>query len=123
MIPRWPGWTRDEHHDDVLALTHRDGPTAGVIRYRERVRPLRGFDELLAHTLAALPGLTDVRATDTEHFHTLESEPAAIAFVEGRIDGAPVALVLAAVFGDDFYARTVGRATRPERFDELRRTV
>ncbi len=122
MIPRIPDWTRTEQ-GDLLTLTHRDGPRAGMIRYRERVRPLRAFDDLLAETLAAAPGLTDAVVDGAHHFTTAEGEAAAIATVVARADDMPVALALGVVFGDDFYARIAGRATRPSSFAELTRVV
>jgi hypothetical protein len=120
MIARRQGWIRSEHGDTVV-LTHRRGATHGVIRYRERVRPLRTFDDQLGDLLAinAL-GFVVVGAAYT--FSTDEGERAAIARMTATIDGGPVAFVLASVMAEDFFATLWGHAALPHA-DELAATI
>jgi hypothetical protein len=99
MLPRWPGWTRTERGDVVtLVREHRS------IAYRERVRPLRAFDEQLAQVLAELPGAV---VGDRVALRTVEGEHAELALVT---HGAMHA-VIGSVLGDDFYASLFAQTT------------
>lgn len=117
MIQRLPGWSRSEH-DSVITMIHRDGPARGVVRYRERVRPMWTIEEQVAAVLAT-PELVDARPDRIDHFATREGELAAICVVHARCDDSPIAIIVGTIAGDDYHAALSATTTLPASVDEL----
>jgi hypothetical protein len=114
MLAPLSGWTRQLRGGSTL-LVPPDGPETGHLRYRERVRPLRGVRELVREAMTAFPAF-EGGEPQVEPLVTLEGEYAAIARVEGTLEGKPAQRDFGFVFGDDFYTRLLGLCVKPERF-------
>jgi hypothetical protein len=120
VITRLDGWTWSVT-DEAVVLVHPLGPAAGVIKYRERITPIRPLRELLDRRPA--PSAVTHDAPEIKRLITDEGEYGALAVVTGVRSGQPTHRVLAIVFGDDWYAKVTGSARDPAQFDALSRTV
>jgi len=108
--------------DGSLVLVPPEGPTLGLLRYLERVRPLRAASAVIA-ALPAPAGWVERERTPIERLITSEGEYAAFAAISGTIDEQPADRTFGLVFGDDFYARLTGICFDPARFAAFRATV
>ncbi|MGE5186492.1 MAG: hypothetical protein ACM31C_30760 [Acidobacteriota bacterium] len=106
MITPPPGWTIERTRDGLLIAPPGQGERA-ILRYRERLRPVRPALELVA----AAPRPADFVATQTtapKRLVTIEGEHAALVTIEGTHAGAPAVLAYGYVFLDDHYAALEG---------------
>ncbi|MCS6912585.1 MAG: hypothetical protein RMK29_19845 [Myxococcales bacterium] len=121
MIPRIPGWTWLAR-DGGVTLVHPDGPAAGCIRYRERLRPLhRVLSIIRAQDNDPSFELVDLR--QPQQIVTAEGEFGAFVRIDGLLQGRPARRAVAFIYGDDFYSHIAGLALQPERFDALEAVV
>ncbi len=120
MIARVAGWSW-EVAGDAVRLVHPRGPAAGVLRYRERVTPIRSLQALLGDRDD--PAFVAHASPQVTPFLTDEGEYAVRVAVSGVRAGAPLHRVLAVVFGDDWYAELSGVASSPSAFAALTETV
>lgn len=116
MIPHPPGWEVVAFGDAEL-LFPPEGVEAGLIRYLERLAPVRPVRELLAGQLADDPDFEVSRIEPMRELVTFEGEHAALVRVRGRLGGAPCQRDIGYVFTDEHYARVGGVAHRPDLFD------
>jgi hypothetical protein len=107
---------------DTLILAPPSGGAGGVIRYDERVRPIASVIDLIK-AAPPPPGFEPLHADPIQEVVTHEGEFGVLAFIEGRINGAPAALALGFVLLDDYYARVYGIATDAELLVRLRAIV
>jgi len=119
MIPRIQNWARSERGDFVI-FTHPRGEADGVIRYCERVRPVRTLEEQLA---IVVPAFRDASTSAIVELTTHEGEAAAMVTVRATCEGAPFALVIGTVFGDDFQSTLSATTTVTTSVDDLERLV
>ena len=94
----------------MLIFAPPSGDAGGVIRYDERLRPIASVIDLIKASPPP-PGFEPKYADPIQEVVTHEGEYAALAFVEGRMNGAPANLALGFVLLDDYYARVYGVAT------------
>lgn len=122
MLPSiLPAW-RSTFYADGLALLPPEGRTQGLIRIRDRRRPLRSAQRLVT-TIAAemkLPGLT---VSPIERLTTCEGEYAALATISGVIQNQPFERNLGFLFGDDFYTQIDANTTTPSKFEFFRKAT
>ena len=125
---KWPvvidpirGWSWDVRQSGIL-MAPREDAAAGLIRYTERVRPVRRpLDAALSLTTPADHAITGV--STPEPFVTTEGEYGSLVVVDGTLGDQPVQRTIAVVFADDFYSLTVGVAFRREHFARIAATV
>jgi hypothetical protein len=79
-----------------------EGRSAGQVRYRERLAPLRSFAALVQEVLAADPEWQTIEAAVREPLVTTEGEYAFFLTLDGTIGAAPCRRFIGAVYGDDF---------------------
>jgi hypothetical protein len=119
LISAPPAWTVIPEIG-MLELVHPSGRGAGVIEYRERVRPLARMGAIVRRVLALDPlfAEADVPA-DAERMRTSEGEHAALVTVRVASAQRDVGVV----FGDDFYALAIGLCREPALFAEATRVM
>ncbi len=97
------GWREWRAGDDLL-YSPREGHIHCVMRYRERVTPIRSLPklvhELLADDVEFVPG----ERNKVTRFVTDEGEYAALIVVRGSFRGRPIGHVVSSIFADDFAA-------------------
>jgi hypothetical protein len=121
MIAAPPGWTA-ERDEQGLVLLPAQGPADRIIRYVERLRPVRRARELVR--AAGVPrGFVTDEVGAPRRLTTREGEPAALVLVAGRLEGRATLLSFGFVFLDDYYARVTGAAAVDARGRELAATV
>jgi hypothetical protein len=120
VIPHPRGWSK-AYSGDVLTLYHPDGPAAGAIRYRERVRPLVPARVAVEELLGRTPRFAEPVLGKLESGVTAEGEYAAYVPIAGRVEGRPAHRAVGLVFGDDFYALLSGLCLATERVAEFTR--
>jgi hypothetical protein len=111
---------------DGVSYYPEDGRATGGVRIWERLRPLRGVDEIVRGAVGSMkPILRDPKFGPIEELRTDDGEYAAIQAVTatGTADGKPVLYLFGFVFGDDFYNRIDGWMTEASRFGELDEVV
>jgi hypothetical protein len=101
MLPSLPGWRRRPAIAAVL-FEPPDGPSAGWLRYREHIAPLRRFADLRQEVLSTDPEWQPGSAAEREWLLTTEGEHASFQILDGTLNGTPARRFVAAVFGDDF---------------------
>src|SRR5215475_1699206 len=108
MITPPAGWVIERTEDGVLVCPP-EGPQRAVVRYAERVRPIRRAIQLVRE--AAVPaGFTQTAIGAPRRLVTAEGEHAALVARAGTIGDRAVELVHAFVFLDDYYAALEGIA-------------
>jgi len=103
-----------------------DAPDAGVLRIRERFRPLATIDWHIDEELRLYADrLVEPARGAVEYLTTVEGEYAAIGSYTGktRRDGSPFLGVVALVFGDDWYRRIDAHVVDSREFDRFRTAV
>lgn len=108
MISRLEGWTWDVHGGGVT-LSWQRNPGCGVIRYRERLRPLRSLAEVVRDKPAGVD-VTITRIGEVTPLMTHEGEFAAAVDLEGTSKEMPVQYSIGVVFADDWYSELVAVA-------------
>jgi hypothetical protein len=117
------GWRRTVLADGVM-LVAPDGPAAGVIRIRTRVRPQVSIRELAAFLTRQIPGrFGEVTVDEPVRFATLEGEYAVMLALRARDGAEELRRTVAIVLGDDSYDAVDGAASRPDAFDRVRAAV
>jgi hypothetical protein len=104
VIPDVPHWQWSCVAGEITLLPP-EGPRAGIIRYRERLRPLDRVRRLVDAIVDPALVITATRAP--EHRATAEGEDAAWVVQEARRGDAPARRFVGFVLGDDCYARLV----------------
>jgi hypothetical protein len=120
VIPHPRGWTK-AYSGDALTLYHPDGPAAGALRYRERVRPLVPVRVIVEGLLERTPQFRSPVPGPIERLVTAEGEYGAYVTVTGSYHERPAHRAMGMVFGDDFYALLSGMCATPERVPEFTR--
>jgi hypothetical protein len=121
MISPAPGWTVVSC-DGGLRLEPPEGPQFGVLRYLERVRPIRAMQDVIDSHPVPINWIEHA-ASPIERLVTDEGEYAAVAWRTGVIDGQPCERSFGVVFADDFYARLTGVCFKVEAFEQFRHHV
>jgi len=122
VIPYPRGWAK-VYSGDAITLYHPEGPAAGGIRYRERVRPLLPARVIVEKLLARTPQFRDAVAGAPERVVTGEGEYGAFVTVTGTFNDRRAVRAIGMVFGDDFYALLSGLCAVPDKVPELTRLV
>lgn len=109
MIARPEGWTfvAGAHTQTLIPPA---GAEVAVIRYTEKVRPLRKLGDIVDAWLRRHPEITHTAIGDPEKLITAEGEWAALVVIDGGFQGSAARIVLGIVFADDYYARIEGIA-------------
>lgn len=118
-----PAGFRVEPGLDMLSLVPPEGPQAGLIRYKERIRPLRRLGGIIEQQLQACPLFRRQQVLPPQRLLTHEGEFAALVEAVGEEAGQPARRFLGVVFGDDFYALTSALCLLPAQFDRYRDLV
>lgn len=107
---------------DGLALVATDGPRAGLLRIRERTRPLRSASAIIAE-LARRAGPVRTEMGPLEALVTVEGEHAAFRVLRGDLTDGPYTRAIGILFGDDDYTLIDAASADPAYFDELVRAT
>lgn len=91
---------------DILTLIPPEGPQAGLIRYKERVRPLDRLGMIVRRQLQGAPSFRLHERSEPRRLMTEEGEHAALIELVGHEQAQPAIWILGVVFGDDFYSLT-----------------
>jgi hypothetical protein len=95
------GWREWRAGDDLL-YSPREGNLHCVMRYRERVTPLRSFPKLLDEVLVEDVEFVPEERNKITRFVTDEGEYAALIVVRGTFRNRRIGHVVTAIFADDF---------------------
>lgn len=108
---RLPGW-RATYFADGIGLVSPSGREQGVIRIRDRQRPLRSITELARSRVAQMTA-GEHELGPIERTVTREGEHAAITVVASRLGSEHFERTLGVILGDDFYTLIDGGASDP----------
>ena len=122
MITRPDNWTA-VHGVTTQTLIAPQGADAAVIRYRERVRPLRRMSGIVADWKRRHAAVAEPSVGEVERLVTIEGEHAGLVAIDGSVGGKPIRAFVGAVFGDDFYACVEALVLQPEQFESVGETV
>lgn len=118
VLPNW----RAAYFADGIGLVAPRGREHGVIRIRDRQRPLRSIGDIVRARVAEMTlGEHDVGAI--ERTITSEGEHAAITVVTSRLGDEKFERTLGVIFGDDFYTQIDGGASEPTMRAQIRDAV
>ncbi len=108
MITPPAGWGIERTEDGVLVCPP-EGPQRAVVRYAERVRPIRRAMQLVRETHVPA-GFVETAISAPRRLVTAEGEHAALVTRAGTLGDRAVELVHGFVFLDDYYAALEGIA-------------
>lgn len=122
MVPCPPPFTAHRSGDKtvfVLPGPASAAPPLCIIRYRERVRPVRRLGEVARSVLAGDPDFVPATFHPAELLKTAEGEYAALLAVSGSYRGQPAQRSVGSVLAEDFATELDVLALQPERFAAL----
>lgn len=122
MVPCPPSWTTQHSGDKtvfVLPGATSAAPPQGIIRYRERVRPVRRLLDVARGVLAGDPDFVAARFQPAELLETAEGEYAGLVTLDGSYRGQPARRFVGSVLAEDFATELDVLALHPERFASL----
>lgn len=103
----------------VLPAAQSGAPPYGIIRYRERVRPVRRILDAAQSVVLADPEFIPASFLPAELLQTAEGEYAALVTLDGSYRGQPARRFVGSVLTEDFATELDVLAPYPERFAAL----
>jgi hypothetical protein len=116
-----PGW-RATYFADGIGLVSPGGRERGVIRIRDRQRPLRSIDDLVRARIAEMT-LGEHVPGPIERIITSEGEHAAVTIVTSTLGDERFERTLGVILGDDFYTVIDGGASEAGARAQIRSAV